>query len=115
VGQTLFDLTTSWNSYSVEFTTANISGGSTGNARLRMWFKGLSGSGDVYWFDDFSLTEGACGGGSPTSTPPPTVPPTATSAVPTSTPPPTNTPVPGSSVKHYERVTYMFAGQPALV
>lgn len=50
-------LGTSWNQYVIEFKTPAISGGSTSNARLRLWLANNAAAGDKYYFDDVVLKE----------------------------------------------------------
>ena len=61
----VFDLGTAWKSYSVEFTTRNFTGG-VGDARLMFAFGSHDANGDVYYFDDVTLSKA--------STPPATAP-----------------------------------------
>jgi hypothetical protein len=51
-----FDLTESWQVFTTEFTTTNISG-STTDTRLRFWFSGQASNGDLYWIDDVQFVE----------------------------------------------------------
>jgi hypothetical protein len=51
---TTFNLTSSWATYSVEFTTANFST-QVSDGRLMFWLAPYAASGDEYWFDDVSL------------------------------------------------------------
>ncbi len=62
-----FDLTTSWSSYSVQFTSAGFSG-STTDARLRFWIAPYDAAGDEYFFDDVILTAAGSSVGTPTIT-----------------------------------------------
>ena len=84
-GETV-NLTTSWQTYTVEFTASGFSGTTT-DTRLRFWFPGKASNGDIYYIDAVALQE--IGGGSPpttTATPPPNA---------TATPRPSATPPPG--------------------
>lgn len=54
--ETTVDLTTDWRSYAYSFTTTNLST-STQDTRLRFWFPGSSKAGDIYFFDDVSLSQ----------------------------------------------------------
>ncbi len=58
----VFNLASSWATYSVQFTTSGFSGTST-NARLRFWFAPYDASGDQYFIDDVTLTSAGSGGG----------------------------------------------------
>ncbi len=60
-----FDLTTSWGSYSVEFTTSGFAGMAT-DGRLMFWLAPYDASGDQYFFDDVVLVRI----GTTTSSPP---------------------------------------------
>jgi hypothetical protein len=85
-GETV-NLTTSWQTYTVEFTASGFSGTTT-DTRLRFWFPGKAANGDIYHIDAVALQE--IGGGSPptsTATPPPNA---------TATPRPSATPPPSS-------------------
>lgn len=53
----VFDLTTSWRDFSVEFTTTNFPPPTPSNARLRFWLSGYATSGTVYYIDDVVLEE----------------------------------------------------------
>jgi hypothetical protein len=52
----VFNLTTSWASYSVDFTASGFAG-TVGDARLRFWVSPYDASGDVYQFDDVRLEQ----------------------------------------------------------
>ena len=49
-----FDLGTSWQSYSVEFTTSGFAG-TANDGRLMFWFAPYDAAGDQYYFDDVVL------------------------------------------------------------
>jgi hypothetical protein len=49
-----FDLTTSWNTYSIEFTTDGFSSAVT-DGRLMLWLAPYDAANDEYWFDEVSL------------------------------------------------------------
>ncbi|MFN0156887.1 MAG: FG-GAP-like repeat-containing protein [Bacteroidota bacterium] len=51
-----FNLTTTWNTYSVQFTTTGFSG-STTDARLRFWLSPYDANNDQYFFDDVMLSK----------------------------------------------------------
>jgi hypothetical protein len=57
-----FDLTTSWQVHSIEFTTQGFSS-PVSDGRLRFWFVGNAQAGDVYWLDDLVLEEVTAGAG----------------------------------------------------
>ena len=59
-----FDLTTSWNTYSVQFTASGFSGIVT-DARLRFWLANDDVSGDVYYIDDVALNKTVTGAVAP--------------------------------------------------
>ncbi|MCB0121637.1 MAG: carbohydrate binding domain-containing protein, partial [Caldilineaceae bacterium] len=82
------DLTTTWQRFTVDFTTPAFSGRVT-DARLRFWMAPFAQAGDLYWIDDVQLIQ--VGGPLPTPTPPlPTATPTSTPGGPLPTP--TSTP-----------------------
>ncbi len=62
-----FDLTTSWSSFSVQFTTQGFSGNAS-DARLRFWFAPFGAASDQYFFDDVMLNASSSGGNAPTIT-----------------------------------------------
>ena len=89
-----FNLTSSWQQFSTEFTTSGFSGTTT-DSRLRFWFVGKAANGDVYWIDNVQLEE--VNGAAPTATSTPAststntpVPPTAAATLAATA---TNTPV----------------------
>jgi len=49
-----FNLTSSWSTYSVEFTTSGFTG-TVSDARLMFWLVSYAAAGDQYYFDDVSL------------------------------------------------------------
>jgi len=51
-----FDLTSSWNTYSVEFTTSGFES-PVSDARLMFWLAPYASAGDQYWFDDIVLAK----------------------------------------------------------
>jgi hypothetical protein len=52
----LVNLSQNWQSFTVNFTTQNFTA-QVSDARLRLWFSGFAQAGDIYYFDNFSLTE----------------------------------------------------------
>ncbi len=94
---TTVNLGNSWSTHSVEFTASGFSG-TTADTRLRFWFSGNAGNGDVYYFDAVSLEE-IGGGGDPT--PPPSS---------TATPQPSATPPPGGGGGRNEMVVFDWNG-----
>ncbi len=51
----VFNLTTAWQTFSVQFTTRNFSG-AVSDGRLMFAFQSYDANGDVYFFDDVTLT-----------------------------------------------------------
>ena len=78
------NLTNSWKTFTIEFTTSGFSG-STSDTRLRFWFPGAAGNGDVDYIDAVELQQVGGGGGGGSTPPPSKTPP----------PPPSATPPPG--------------------
>ncbi len=56
----VFDLTTSWGTFTVEFVTSGLSG-TTNDARLRFWFAPYLSNGDVYTLDDIVIQKVSSG------------------------------------------------------
>ncbi len=52
----VFDLTTAWKTFSVQFTTKNF-GGTVSDARLMFALQSYDANGDVYYFDDATLSK----------------------------------------------------------
>ncbi len=52
----VFDLTTFWAPYSVQFTTSGFTG-TVNDGRLMLWLASYAASGDQYFFDDVELTK----------------------------------------------------------
>ncbi len=52
----VFDLTTAWKTFSVQFTTRNFAG-TVGDARLMFALESYDANGDVYYFDDATLSK----------------------------------------------------------
>jgi hypothetical protein len=52
----LIDLGTSWQPFSIEFTTTGFSD-TTSDVRLRFWFSGPARDKDIFWIDDVRLEE----------------------------------------------------------
>ena len=71
----VFNLGTSWQEFSHQFTTSGFSG-TNSDTRLRFWFVGNAQDGDIYWLDNIRLEE--VNQAQPTSTPTSGPPPTAT-------------------------------------
>ncbi|KAA3659683.1 MAG: hypothetical protein DWQ04_21520 [Chloroflexi bacterium] len=96
------DLSSSWQTYTIEFTTSGFSG-SVNDGRLRFWLAPYAETGDVYRIDNVELVQIDGSTPTPTNT---AVPPTAThtpaptntAVPPTPTPGPTQTPLPTVTV-----------------
>ncbi len=84
------NLTSSWQTFTYPFTT----GSDPAVPRLRFWFVGRAGAGDVYQLDDVRIVPAGAAPATPTNTPGATTTPTP---LPTSTPTPTATLVPTST------------------
>ncbi len=81
------NLTSSWKTFTYPFTT----GSDPAVPRLRFWFVGKAGAGDVYQLDDVRIVPAGAAPATPTNTP-------GATTTPTPLPTPTNTPIPGASV-----------------
>jgi hypothetical protein len=51
-----FNLSQSWQTFSTEFTSTGFSSTTT-DTRLRFWFVGQAGNGEIYLIDDVQLEE----------------------------------------------------------